>query len=97
MHTCLCYEGDDEVATPESGPTVRGVQQKQAYLHHHRIYEGDHSFKPSVSGIFQPAITKVLLKLKTKSKIFVRKTIVLFMNLLFEPPKLLGGHSVLGF
>jgi hypothetical protein len=59
MNTCLCYEGDDEVATPESGPTVRGVQQKQAYLHHHRIYEGvyryhlDHWFKPADSGFYE--------------------------------------------
>jgi hypothetical protein len=64
MHTCLFYEGDDKVATPESGPAVRGVQQKQAYLHHHRIYEGEHFFKPSGSGICQPTITKVFFKLR---------------------------------
>ena len=58
MHTCLCYEGDDEVATPESGPAVRGVQQKQTYLHHHRIYEGDHSFKSSGSGFIDQRLQK---------------------------------------
>ena len=92
MHTCLFYEGDDEVATPESGPTVRGVQQKQAYLHHHRIYEGDHSFKPSGSSFCRSKMTKVLSKIKIKSKMSVRKTIELF-----GPPKLLRGHSASGF
>jgi hypothetical protein len=98
--TYLFYEGDDEVAAPESGPAVRGVQQKQAYLHHHRIYEGDHSFKSSGSGIFRPKIATVLLKIKTKSKMSVRKTvffILLVLNLLFLPPKLLRCHSASGF
>jgi hypothetical protein len=56
----LCYEGDDEVATPESGPTVRGVQQKQAYLHHHRIYEGVYTtlFNFQVQGFVDQKLQK---------------------------------------
>jgi hypothetical protein len=60
MHTCLCYEGDDEVATPESGPAVRGVQQKQTYLHHHRIYEGVYTilFNFQVQGFVDQKLQK---------------------------------------
>ena len=49
QYLILC-EGDDEVATSEPGPALRGVQQKQAYLHHHWIYEGTTGFSNELNS-----------------------------------------------